>query len=134
MPESQGHIDLVRSLSAWIERKFRNGSYSFHVIADLPDSREKPDYIGGFRPDVYARAAGKQTILGEAKTVDDLECLHTERQIGAFLKFLSLSPGGVFVMATPWLAYASCNNFVRALAKRDGVQNVELMLVPPWEG
>src|SRR5258708_8311128 len=92
MPESQGHIDLVRSLSAWIEGKFRNGSYSFHVIADLPDSPEKPDYIGGFRPDVYARAAGKHTILGEAKTVNDLECLHTERQIGAFLKYLSLSP------------------------------------------
>jgi len=133
VPESQEHINLVRALSAWTVERFSDSSYDFYILVDLPDVVEKPDFIAGFRPDLFARAPGRLTLVGEAKTTADLETEHTQRQVAAFLQFLSRVPGAVFVMATPWPAHASAKNLVGGIARGMGITNVELRFLPQWE-
>jgi len=113
--------------------RFSGSFYDFYVLADLPDAVEKPDFIAGFRPDLFARAPGRLTLIGEAKTTTDLETEHTQRQVAAFLQFLSSVPGAVFVMATPWPAHASAQNLVGKVARQMGITKVELRFLPQWE-
>lgn len=133
MPESQVHINLVKALAAWTVERFSGNFYDFYILADLPDSTEKPDLIAGFRPDLFARAPGRLTLVGEAKTTSDLETEHTQRQVAAFLQYLSAVPGAVLVMATPWPARASAKNLVGRIARQLGITNVELRFLPQWE-
>jgi hypothetical protein len=112
-----------------VTEHFAGSTYDFYVLADLPDSREKPLTIGGFRPDVFARASGRLTLIGEAKTVADLETLHTERQIEAFLAYLTNKPGATIVLSTPWVCRASAQNLVRFVARRHGADSIAMHFI-----
>jgi hypothetical protein len=57
------------------------------------------------------------TMLGEAKTLPDLESPRTFLQFLAFLRFLTARPKPTFVIATPWQATATAKNII-AHAKR----------------
>lgn len=133
MAESQEHVDLVKALYVWVKERFGDSFYDFYILSDLPESMEKPDVIGGFRPDLFARAPGHLTLIGEAKTIADLETEHTRQQVAAFLRFLSGAPGAVFVIATPWPAHASAKNLVSTIARQTGITNVEIRLLRQWE-
>jgi len=63
---------------------------------------ERPPKVAGFIPDVYAsNVPTTMMLIGEAKTAADLETKHSRAQIAAFLKYLALTPGGLFVLAVP---------------------------------
>lgn len=52
------------------------------------------------------------TLVGEAKTRIDLERDHTRRQVNAFLKYLAVTPRGVFVLAVPLEARATARRLI----------------------
>lgn len=114
MAESLHHIRLVEQILAHIEREYRpyHGLAVFHDLPKLLGA-EKPPRIEGFVPDVYALDAPVSvTILGEAKTEDDLETDHSRRQIRAFLSFLAQQEAGVLILAVPWQAGTTARNLV----------------------
>lgn len=109
MPESANHAGLVRSIVRFAEREF--GSLNNVAIREdsiRPMRGEKPPRIGGYTPDVYATdVPTTRTLIGEAKTQEDLETQHSRGQIAAFLEFLARTPGGMFVLAVPLAAGAT---------------------------
>ncbi len=90
MAESNKHTALVHIIIDHIQRSFAD-KLALAILNDLSTARhaEKPSRIGGFVPDVYAFDAPLTTvIIGEAKTADDLETEHSQKQLIAFLSFL----------------------------------------------
>lgn len=129
MPESIQHIDLVRTMARWVVRNYASEHGRLFVLADLPESQEKPAYFEGFRPDLYAVEPGKVVVLGEAKTAPDLERPHTEQQLIAFMRHLGGAGGGVLVVAVPWPSLASANNLAVHLRRKVGAQGVSLRVL-----
>lgn len=117
MPESATHAKLVRSIVRFAEGEFGSlDNVAVREDAVCPIRAEKPPRIGGFTPDVYAADVPMtRTLVGEAKTQADLETQHSRRQIAAFLEFLALTPGGMFVLAVPLSAGATARRLTLEL-------------------
>ena len=80
----------------------RNG-----VLLDLPLSTggALPPRIGGFVPDLYVpRCFGERLIVGEAKTVQDLQRRHSLNQLATFSAFCAREPDSLLLVAVPWHA------------------------------
>jgi len=118
--ETISHTRLVEAILNWVDSRLLNIP-GVCLYCDCPPVRvtEKPPSIDTYYPDVsVATVPGILTIVGEAKTITDLETARSYRQLVAFLRFLRVQPGPQFVMATPWQAGVTAKNLVR-LAKRE---------------
>ena len=118
MSESTQHLRLVRSILTYLEREF-SGLAGFAVFDDTaePSRGEKPPRINGHVPDVYAVDVPPcTTIIGEAKTRQDLETERSREQIATFLDYLSRRANGVFVLAVPLEVAATARGLVAAVS------------------
>ena len=71
--------------------------------------------IEGHRPDVLAEdTPASFTLIGEAKTADDLETSHSKMQFRAYLAYLKLRPNPHLVVATPWYVVNSARTLLAA--------------------
>ncbi len=104
MSESDHHRNLVKALGDDI-------AYDSHwamppiVYLDLRDgvSGQPPPAIGPNRPDTFARDISTgRTIIGEAKTTDDIDNQHTCDQLVSYFNFLRTQPDGELWMGVPW--------------------------------
>lgn len=131
MAESLQHLKLVRAILSYISREHQEVSY-LATLHDLPGliRGEKPPRISGFAPDVYAMDAPRTvTIIGEAKTLRDLETDRSRWQIRAFIKYLKDKQRGVFVLAVPWQAVPRARGIVRGLAHDVESPSTELVVL-----
>ncbi len=127
LAESSQHAALVQIIIGYIKREHAEVT-ALGIMDDLSSAigAEKPNRIGGFVPDVYAFDAPlTMTIIGEAKTRDDLETEHSKKQITAFLSFLSYQNAGIFVMAVPWQIKRRAHVMVTTLQKAVGAAAVK---------
>jgi hypothetical protein len=127
LAESSQHTALVQIIIRYIKREHATLT-ALGIVDDLPSAigAEKPNRIGGFVPDVYAFDAPlTTTIIGEAKTRDDLDTEHSKKQISAFLSFLSYQNTGIFVMAVPWQVKRRAHAIVTNLQKAAGAAAVK---------
>lgn len=116
MPESAAHARLVRAILEHIDRHFASLT-EISVREDSPSALrgERPPVVGGFVPDVYAvNVPTTMTVIGEAKTRHDLETVHSQDQIEAFLRYLSMTAAGVFILSVPLTAGATARRIVNA--------------------
>jgi hypothetical protein len=135
MAESLVHLQLVARIVSHIRDEYQ--AYQLAVFHDLPNliGAEKPPRIGGFVPDVFAIDAPPSiTILGEAKTVEDLETEHSLKQLTAFLAFLRLQPSGILVVAVPWQAQARAKNLVARLQQELQCKDVRAIVITELTG
>jgi len=103
MPESSQHLRLVEALVSYIEVRYEPLK-SLIIFCDLPSTvgGDRPPRCGGFAPDVYATdAPATVTVIGEAKTAEDLVTEHSRQQVQAFLEYLTYQKSGVFILAVP---------------------------------
>jgi len=118
MAESSVHAGLVKGMVDFVGREL--GDLKNIAIRDdsvQPLRGERPPRIGGFVPDLYASdVPTTRIIIGEAKTRIDLETLHSEQQISAFLEYLSKSPNGAFLLAVPLNAAATARRILGELS------------------
>lgn len=116
MPESPAHGRLVKAILDYLDRNF--GSLTeIAVREDSPSALrgERPPLVGGFVPDVFATdVPTTMTVIGEAKTRQDLERAHSQAQIMAFLEFLASTPNGVFILSVPFTAGATARRITGA--------------------
>ena len=114
MSESATHASLVQAVIVYAEREF-GGLADIAVREDAvrPVRGERPPRIEGFVPDVFATdVPTTKTLIGEAKTQQDIETDHSHRQISAFLRYLSKTPRGVFVLSVPLAAGATARRLL----------------------
>lgn len=119
MPESAAHADLVQAIVRYAGRQF-GGFGNIVVMEDAvrPVRGERPPKIEGYVPDVFVTdVPTTTTLIGEAKPANDVESIHTRRQLLAFLSYLSNTPNGILVLSVPLVAGATAR---RVLAQVSG--------------
>lgn len=118
MPESATHASLVQAIVAFAESELGTlAEIAVREDALRPLRGEKPPRVEGYTPDVHAtNIPTTRTLIGEAKTRLDLENEHSRQQISAFLRYLSYTAGGIFVLAVPLIAGATARRLVTELA------------------
>ena len=123
MPESDVHATLVRSLMRRIADEYLNGDIG-SICHDSAGRRASsaPPKIEGFIPDVFVPSmSGLPVIVGEAKTVRDLDTMHSRGQITAFLAYCEGQLNSVFVLAVPWHAVPYGRSLIRQVCKKNGL-------------
>ena len=136
MPESGIHADLVQALIRFAERKF-DGLANIAVREDSvrPMRGERPPRIEGFVPDVFATNVPTTiTLIGEAKTQQDLERDHSRRQIFAFLSYLSKTQQGIFVLCVPLSASATARRILSEINRSFPTADTQTVVLdhPIW--
>jgi hypothetical protein len=114
--ETLAHVRLVEFLIAFVERRLQ-GQANVLVLADHHRfGTDRPPQLGGFTPDVFAcDVPATFRIVGEAKTLGDLESERSIRQLGAFLAHLALYSESSLYIAVPWLAAPKARMILKAL-------------------
>ena len=114
MPESATHAALVQAVILYAEREFGNlADIAVREDAVRPLRGERPPRIEGYVPDVFVTdVPTTTTLIGEAKTQQDIETDHSRQQISAFLSYLSKTPRGIFVLSVPLAASATARRLL----------------------
>lgn len=131
MPESSQHLRLVEALVSYIEVRYKPLK-SMIILCDLPSTvgGDRPPRVGGFVPDVYATDSPTTlTVIGEAKTAEDLVTAHSREQIEAFLDFLRYRKSGVLVLAVPCFSSATARIVVESAKRAAEVKSSEIEIV-----
>jgi hypothetical protein len=128
MSETPTHIRLVGLIVDWINVHHAR-TPGLCIFCDCPPilETEKPAPIEGFFPDVSAATTPPAvTLIGEAKTIEELETPRSYQQLSAFLRFLSARPKPVLIMATPWQAVATAKNLMARAVQEAKATTVRL--------
>jgi len=131
MAESQQHREFVVNIVEWINAE-RNPKSNLVILADdgvgRPES--KPQKINGYFPDVFAKEPGNaNVIIGEAKTANDVEHSHTERQVAAFLSYIGAVGGGTLVVAVPWFRAITARELIDDQLDALAVDSCEIIVL-----
>ncbi len=118
MSESLQHQQLVKMILG--ETLSIVGQDNKALIAsDAVDGLALPPLTTeGFRPDVYY-CFNDVMVIGEAKSSDDVERLHSRAQYESYIRKCALFQGtATFIIAVPWTEHATANNIVKKIAKK----------------
>ena len=127
MSDSAQHLELVKSILGFVRQNFSPAKFA--VLSDLPGSPNKPPRIHGFVPDVFAEDAPRTAVvIGEAKTIADLETAHSRLQIQAFLRFLAMQENATLVLAVPWPAAVAARQFAETCLVALEVNHVRVVI------
>lgn len=129
MPEGGVHRELVRLLARRIAGDEPRAWASF-IDGDRFDYRAGvPPKLGGFRPDVYAIERDSwRTVIGEAKTADDIDNDHTRRQLAAYFRHLAVDPSGEMWMAVPLMSGGAAHRVCRDVRAGVGAGQVGFII------
>lgn len=129
MGETLLHTRLVSIIVNWVARQHpTTPGFCLYCDNQTVLQTEKPPPIDGFYSDVYAVTTPPAiTLLGEAKTIPDIDSERSFNQLVAFLRFLSVRPGPTLIMATPWQARPTAKNLVRLAKPRAGATDVPVV-------
>ena len=134
MSETLAHTRLVGMIVKWVQAQY-SATPGLCLFCDCPPvlETEKPSPIEGFFPDVCAVSTPPAfTLIGEAKTVPDLESQRSYKQFLAFLRFLAARPNSILVIATPWQATAAARNIITLAQRESRTEIVQLRFLNDW--
>ena len=133
MPESPLHASLVELLVQYAIWEF--GDFADIAIREdtlHPLRREKPPRIGGHIPDVLVTdVPTTRTLIGEAKTLPDLETEHTRKQISAFVGYLAMTRSGIFVLSVPPQGRPVARRMLAQASQRAKGANPRMVILDP---
>ena len=128
---SRTHEELVGMILKWLDQKGLGPDAQVFCDCGGVLGSAKPYSIGGYVPDVFCCIPGiKHTIIGDAKTPNDLETKHSKDQLEAFADHLAThSESGELVIATRFEWAACARSILNSLApvKARGVPTVRVV-------
>lgn len=131
MSESEQHRFLVRALASDIvsDTRWNKSPVVYFDLQDLVSS-EPPPYIGSNRPDVFARDLSTgRTLIGEAKTTDDIDNQHTIDQLTSFFDYLHTRSEGELWIGVPWLSAGTAIRVCKLIRKRTNSENIPICVI-----
>lgn len=131
MPESEEHLDLVTLLHSYIANRFCEG-HGERVYTDSvgSESRTRPPPIEGYVPDAYVLLNEQgRVVIGEAKSMRDLEKPRTEAQVRAFLRRCGKAEGSAFILAVPWPLEILARSLLTTFRAREELPYVETVVL-----
>jgi len=126
MSETVDHVQLVLQIINLINSRYSHLE-GLGLFCDCPAvlQTEKPSPIEGYFPDVFGSTSPQTiTLIGEAKTLPDLESPRSFKQITAFLRFLKSRPNPNFIFAIPWRAKITATNIVSRIFEEQKINTV----------
>jgi hypothetical protein len=86
------------------------------VSLDLPGSNcPRPPMLEGFVPDMLAETIPRTiTVIGEAKSENDLESEHSFHQLLGYFRYLSSMEHSALVISVPWPSAATARAVVKS--------------------
>lgn len=131
MPESEEHSNLVALLHTYIAERFCE-SKGERVYTDSVSSksRTRPPPIEGYVPDAYVllNEQGK-VVIGEAKSMGDLENSRTDAQVTAFLRRCDMAEGSAFILAVPWPLERLARAMLTYFQSREKLPHIETVVL-----
>ena len=131
MPESDEHSNLVALLHDYVTESFCEGKRD-RILSDSAGGEPgpRPPSIEGFVPDVYVMLSDQgRVVIGEAKSMGDLENSHTEAQVTAFLEGCGMAEGSTFILAVPWPVERLATALLAKFWVREGLPQVETVVL-----
>ena len=81
-------------------------------------------------PDAYVRLRDSgSVVIGEAKSLGDLENQHTEAQITAFMRRCGTAAGSALIVAVPWPVERLAFALVRNIRTKEDLSHVETVVI-----
>lgn len=118
MSESAQHLQLVNLLIGKMKEMISKDHWCLICSDSLGTMCIPPQTQEGYRPDVYY-CFEKLMIIGEAKTSDDVERMHSRAQYEAYIKKCSVHNGEAWLLlAVPWTERATALNILQKLKKK----------------
>lgn len=117
MSESAQHQQLVNQIISEVIATVGIDRRCF-ICSDITDGFSLPPLTEeGFRPDVFYQDSSI-LIIGEAKTSDDIDRLHSRQQYRSYIRKCSLfTEKAIFVVAVPWMDHATIHNIICKIRK-----------------
>lgn len=99
---SRAHEELVKMILDWLDPSSLAPDAQVYTDGFGILGSAKPKKIGGYTPDVLCSVpSSARTIIGDAKTPNDLKSRHSRDQLEAFAAYLAdLGVNGELVIAT----------------------------------
>lgn len=122
---------MVAILHSYISDRFCEGQ-GRRVLTDsvFGLSTNRPPPIGGYVPDAYVMLDEQgRVVIGEAKSMGDMENSHTEAQIAAFLRRCGMAEGSAFILAVPWPIERLAGALLANYRIREGLPQVEIVVL-----
>ena len=122
---------MIAILHSYIADRFCEGRGE-RVFTDSvsSESRTRPPSIEGYVPDAYVMLNEQgRVVIGEAKSMGDLENSHTEAQVTAFLRRCGMAEDSVFMLAVPWPVERLARALITNLSVREGLPHVETLVL-----
>ena len=122
---------MVALLHSYIADRFCEGQGERVFIDSVSsESRTRPPSIEGYVPDAYVMLnEQRRVVIGEAKSLRDLENSHTEAQVTAFLRRCGMAEGSVFMLAVPWPVERLARALLTNLRVREGLPHIEIVVL-----
>lgn len=131
MSESAAHIILVNHLIRWVDAN-TEWSRRAALLVSLPGTpvASQPPPIGAFIPDMFLKSelAGF-AMIGEAKTLRDLEREHSRNQFVAYMQYLATYSSSLLLVAVPWMCAAQARSLLQMLQRRNGLTDVPVKVI-----
>ena len=122
---------MVTILHSYIVDRFCGGREE-RILTDSvgKESSSRPPPIEGYVPDAYVMLNEQgRVVIGEAKSMSDLENSHTEAQVTAFLRRCGKAEGSVFILAVPWPIERLARALLANLRVGEGLPQVETVVL-----
>ena len=129
MAESLNHINYVKRIVEYV-KDIPTAFISHCLLADLPDSPERPTAtLDGYIPDVLYKDA-QTIIIGEAKTIRDVENDHTERQIDSYIEEVRCHKGTRhIVICSNTLSFSHIKNMLVRKKMRENISDINFHIL-----
>lgn len=125
--ESQAHIELVNIAVEYIKSIVPTEYHAFMCI-DTAGNNSGVKVIGNYIPDVYY-CYNNQLVIGEAKTLNDFDKLHSKKQFIAYMnELLAFQGETTLVVSVPWQIVLTAKNFFKRLC-RDMKKDVKVVIL-----
>lgn len=124
MAESSKHMEYVRRIVEYVKTIPADFTPQL-LVSDLPESPQRPTpTLDGYIPDVRYRGKGI-IIIGEAKTIHDIDNDHTERQICSYIDEVRCYKGDRhIVMCSNITAFALIKNMIVRKKVRENLDGI----------
>ena len=114
--ESQAHIDLVNIAFEYIKNLIPDENRDL-LQRDSAGDNSTIRIMGKYIPDIYYNF-NNLLIIGEAKTLNDFERLHSREQFESYLTMCEMHLGkSVVVVSVPWQIVSTAKNYFKRLIR-----------------
>lgn len=129
MAESLNHIAYVKRIVEYA-KDIPSAFIPNCLLADLPDFPERPiATLNGYIPDVLYNDS-HTIIIGEAKTIRDIENDHTERQINSYIDEVRCHKGTRhIVICSNALSFSHIKNMIVRKKMRENISDISFHIL-----